>query len=389
MIMLCFEKRMLKFRLLLLSPILLLGFLNPSVSYGKDGYPQITTSARQLLLIDLSSRTVLAAKSANMRMYPASMTKMMTAYIVFEHLRTGFIDMDTLFRISYKARQMKGSRMFLEQGTNVDVEELLYGLVVQSGNDAAVALAEGISGSESDFTELMNAKAKEIDMENTNFANASGWPDENHYTTAWDLAILAKRTIEDFPELYKIYAVKSFTYGGIKQDNRNPLLLRDLGVDGLKTGHTDASGYGLVTSAKQEERRIIMVVNGLKNEGTRRRESERVLRWGFNAWKNVQLFSEGTLVQYAPIVLGKNKTIPLLASQNINITIPTKSTPKLTGYIEYKAPLAAPIKRDDVIGVLVINEDGEEVIRSPVIAAQDVKQTGFLGRLTYNFWHLF
>ena len=265
---------------------------------------KITTSAKQLLVIDLNTRTALVAKAANERMYPASMTKVMTAYLVFEHLKTGFIDMDSKFNVSYKAQQMGGSRMFLEYGTQVKVRDLLYGLIVQSGNDAAVVLSEGIAGSEDEFAKLMNSKAKELGMNNSNFLNASGWPDENHYVTAFDLAVLAKHIIEDFPEFYPLYSERTYTYNNIKQNNRNPLLWQDLGVDGLKTGFTEASGYGLLASAKEGERRMIMVINGMSSQRVRSRESNRVLRWAFTAWDNIRLYNAGQAIGRLPVALG-------------------------------------------------------------------------------------
>ncbi len=352
-------------------------------------YPQITTSARQLLLIDLNTRTALVAKAANDRMYPASMTKVMTAYLVFEHLKTGFVDMDSKFGVSYKARQMGGSRMFLEYGTQVTVRDLLYGLIVQSGNDAAVVLAEGIAGSEDEFAKLMNNKAKELGMTGTKFQNSSGWPDENHYTTAFDLAILAKHIIEDFPDFYPLYSELSFTYNNIKQNNRNPLLLQDLGVDGLKTGHTDASGYGLLTSAKEGDRRMIMVINGLTSQRARSRESNRILRWAFTAWDNIRLYSAGQSIGKVQVSLGAEQLVTLLASQHIDLTVPARKRPKLVGYVEYKSPLIAPIQRGDVLGVLVVLEDNKEVVRSPVIAGQTIDKTGFWGRLSYNLINIF
>ncbi len=352
-------------------------------------YPQITTSAKQLLLIDLNTRTALVAKGASERMYPASMTKVMTAYLVFEHLKTGFIDMDSKFNVSYKARQMGGSRMFLEYGTQATVRDLLYGLIVQSGNDAAVVLAEGIAGTEDEFAKLMNSKAKELGMTNSNFLNSSGWPDENHYVTAFDLAILAKHIIEDFPDFYPLYSERTFTYNNIKQNNRNPLLWQDLGVDGLKTGFTDTSGYGLLASAKEGERRMIMVINGLKSQRIRSRESNRVLRWAFTAWDNIRLYNAGEAIGRLPVALGTTETITLHASQHIDLTVPARKSPELKGYIEYKAPLIAPIAKGDVLGVLVVRENDKEILRSPVVAGQHIEETGFFGRFSYNIRNIF
>ena len=361
-----------------------------AVSHGQGiANPKITTPAKQLLIIDLDSRTVLAAKEIHTRMYPASITKVMTAYIIFDHIKTGFIDMDTKFPISYKARRIGGSRMFVEQGTHVTVKDLLYGLIVQSGNDAAIALAEGISGSEQDFVNLMNETAEELNMGNTHFTNASGWPDENHYTTAWDLAVLAKRTIEDYPKYYKIYAETSFKYNGITQANRNPLLYQKIGVDGLKTGHTEVSGYGLLASSVFDGRRMLLVMNGLNSKAARRRESNRILRWSYNVWDNIKIFPEGTLVAEIPVSFGNEKQLSLIASQNVSITIPKKYKPNLSGYVEYKSPIIAPVKKGDVIGVLVIKENDKEVVRSPVIAAQNIERPNFIGRLIYNLGYLF
>ena len=378
--------------ILLLMPLLIMVLYSLTATMpmaNAQTYPKITTSAKQLLLIDLNTRTALVAKAANERMFPASMTKVMTAYLVFEHLKTGFIDMDSKFNVSYKAQQMGGSRTFLEYGTQVKVRDLLYGLIVQSGNDAAVVLAEGIAGSEDEFAKLMNSKAKELGMGNSNFLNASGWPDENHYVTAFDLAILAKHIIEDFPEFYPLYSERTFTYNNIKQNNRNPLLWQDLGVDGLKTGFTDASGYGLLASAKEGERRMIMVINGMATQRVRSRESNRVLRWAFTAWDNIRLYNAGQAIGRLPVALGADETVTLHASQHIDLTVPARKNPELKGYIEYKSPLVAPINKGDVLGVLVVRENDKEILRSPVVAGQHIEKTGFFGRLSFNIRNIF
>ncbi|HYH18896.1 MAG TPA: D-alanyl-D-alanine carboxypeptidase family protein, partial [Azospirillum sp.] len=240
----------------------------------------IETIAKQAILLDMTSSTVLFEKNADQRMPPSSMSKVMTMYMVFEALKSGRLSLEHTLPVSERAWRMQGSKMFVELHNMIKIDDLIKGVIVQSGNDACIVLAEGLAGSEPAFAEQMNKKAKEIGLTATNLTNATGWPDPNHYVTARDLAILAERLIKDFPEYYHYYSIRDFQYHGIKQGNRNPLLYRGIGADGLKTGHTDAAGYGLTGSAEREGRRLILVVNGLPSMQARADESARLIEWG-------------------------------------------------------------------------------------------------------------
>jgi len=267
--------------------------------------------------------------------------------------------------------------MFVPQGKNVKVEDLIRGVIIQSGNDATIVLAEGLASSEDAFAKKMTEKALEIGMENSNFMNASGWPDPNHYSTAEDLALLAKRMIEDFPEHYKYYSEKEFTYSNIKQQNRNPLLYRNIGADGLKTGHTEVGGYGLIGTAKRDGRRVIMVVNGLESEKDRANESVRLIEWALNGFVNLNLLREGQKLSQAPVVLGQQETVTLMASNNVKMTLPKVSKDKFTVDLKYKIPLVAPIKSGDEVGTIVVNVAGMEPTSYPLLAGEDVQKIGF------------
>ena len=273
----------------------------------------IETPARQALLMDMNTGAVLFEKNADEPMPPASMSKLMTVYIVFERIRDGRLELDDTLPVSENAWRKGGaasggSTMFLEPGASVKVEDLIQGIVVQSGNDASIVIAEGLANDEAAFAREMTARAHELGLRNSTFRNATGWPDPEHLTTARDLALLAHLTIEHFPEYYRYYSEKEFTYNGIRQGNRNPLLYKDLGADGLKTGHTEASGYGLTASAKQGDRRLVLVLNGLGDVRQRASEAERLFSWGFREFDNYALFKTGEEVCTAEVWLGQAKS---------------------------------------------------------------------------------
>ncbi|MBT3628537.1 MAG: D-alanyl-D-alanine carboxypeptidase, partial [Rhodospirillaceae bacterium] len=255
------------------------------------------TSAKEVILVDDTTGAVLLAKNSDRRMFPASMSKLMTLYVVFSKLTEGSLSLDDQLRVSEKAWRMGGSKMFVELNSRVSVNELLRGIIVQSGNDACIVLAEGIAGTEAQFVELMNAAAKKLGLRNSHFMNVTGWPHPEHVTTARDLVILAHSIIREFPLLYPIFQEKSYTYNGIKQGNRNPLLYTYAGADGLKTGHTEASGYGLLASAVRGNRRLILLANGMADVNDRARETERMLDYGFNEYSNYTLFKAGEIVE--------------------------------------------------------------------------------------------
>ena len=346
----------------------------------------IETMAREAFLMDMTTESVLVEKNADAPMAPASMSKLMTVYMVFERLQDGRLSLDDTFSVSETAWRKGGAKsgsstMFLKPGSRVRVEDLLRGIVVQSGNDAAIVIAEGLSGSEEQFALEMTRRGRELGLERTIFVNATGWPDPDHRMTARDIARLAKRTIRDFPHYYHYYAEKTFTYNGIRQGNRNPLLYKDLGADGLKTGHTRESGYGLVAAVKRGERRLILVVNGLPSVKTRARESERLIERGYREFENYALFKAGERVTDADVWLGTSPTVPLYIESDLLITLPRKARPGMKVSVTYEGPIPAPIKAGDRLAGLTVTAPDVDPIEVPLVAAEDVERLGFLGRL--------
>ncbi len=341
--------------------------------------PAGPTIAREAYMIDFDTGAVLMDKNGDARMPTSSMSKTMTIYMAFEALKNGKLTLDTKLPVSEKAWRMQGSKMFVELGSAIAVEDLIRGIIIQSGNDATIVLAEGIAGSEEDFAELMNRKAKEIGMNNSNFVNASGWPDPEHYSTAKDLATLATRVIRDFPEYYPYYAEKEFTWHNIRQGNRNPLLYRNLGADGLKTGHAEeaGAGYGMIGSAMRDGRRVIMVVNGLTDMQSRAQESARLIEWGLRSFDNVKLFSAGDTVDQAFVAMGQVEQVPLVTDADILITIPKAVKNDLKVSLSYKGPLVAPVKKGDQVGTLQIEVPRVGSFERPVFAGADVEKLGF------------
>lgn len=341
----------------------------------------LDTSAKQAYVVDYNTGTVLLSINADSRMYPASMTKLMTAYLVFERLKNGTLSLDDTFAVSEKAWRKGGSKMFVEVGKRVRVEDLLRGIIIQSGNDATIVVAEGLSGSEEAFAREMTDKAIELGMTGTQFRNASGWPDEEHYTTARDLAILAERMIRDFPEFYHFYSETEFTYSDITQQNRNPLLYRDIGADGLKTGHTEASGYGLTASAIRNEQRLIVVVNGLTSSKERAQEAERIIDWGFREFGTYRLFEPGETVADIPVWLGTETTVPAIVYDPIDVVLRRAVRDDLEVVLRTEEPISAPIAEGTVVGEVQISAPGLEPVLIPVYAGEQVERLGSFGRL--------
>ena len=326
-------------------------------------------------------------------MPPASMSKMMTIYMVFERLRDGRLSLDDKLSVSENAWRRGGvksgsSTMFLEPRSRVRVEDLLRGIIVQSGNDACIVMAENLSGSELTFAEEMTQKARALGMTGSTFKNSTGWPHPEHRMTSRDLAILAQRTIADFPDYYRYYSEKTFTYNGIRQNNRNRLLYKDMGADGLKTGHTSEAGYGLTSSAARGNRRLILVVNGLPSNKDRFRESERLLEWGFREFNNYALFKAGEQVETAAVWLGNSPTVPLLIGRDVLITLPKKSRLGMKVTINYQGPVPAPVAMGDPLAMLRIEAPDVETIEIPLTAGADVQQLGLMGRLGAAFNHI-
>ncbi|QQG35396.1 MAG: D-alanyl-D-alanine carboxypeptidase [Micavibrio aeruginosavorus] len=335
------------------------------------------TTAKQAIVIDYNTGYVLYEKNADERMAPSSMTKVMTTYLAFDAVDQGRITLDQTFHISEKAWKTGGSRMFVQVGTDVKVEDLLRGVIVQSGNDATVALAEGLAGSEEAFAQAMNQKAKELGMTNSKFKNSHGLNEEGHYSTARDLATLAIRSISDHPKHYHYHAEKEFTYNNIKQGNRNPLLYRNIGADGLKTGHTDAGGYGLIgTAINDKGRRVVVVVNGLGDEQERADQSAQLINWAMNGFEDVTLFKAGDIVEQAEVVLGKQATVPLTVEKDIRVPVPVSFRNDLKVEVVYNGPLQAPVKKGAVVGALKISVPRVKNFEVPLIAAADVERIG-------------
>jgi D-alanyl-D-alanine carboxypeptidase (penicillin-binding protein 5/6) len=339
------------------------------------------TIAREAIVVDAATGTVLFDKASNTRMPTASMSKVMTLYMVFEALRDGKISLQDQFTVSEKAWRMGGSKMFIQVGTQVAVEDLIRGVAIQSGNDAAVALAEGVGGTEEEFAAAMTARAKEIGMLNSNFRNASGWPDPDHYSTAHDLAVLAYRIVTDFPQYYGYFGETEFSYNNITQQNRDPLLGRLAGADGLKTGHTEEAGYGLIGSAQREGRRIIMVVNGIDSMKNRADESVRIMEWAFRNFELKTIYGRGQEVVRVPVWLGSAPSVAAVAEADVKALLPRIGGGGVGVTAITDAPAHAPIDKGDRLGTLVIEVPGQPRQEIALVADDSVAREGFFGRI--------
>jgi D-alanyl-D-alanine carboxypeptidase (penicillin-binding protein 5/6) len=348
----------------------------------------VDTIARQALIVDFDTDAVLLEKNADERMPPSSMSKLMTMYVVFDMMKKGRLQPDQGLPVSERAWRMGGSKMFVQIGNQVPVDALIRGVIVQSGNDACIVLAEAISGSEQQFAELLNQEAKRIGLKDSNFRNATGWPDPEHRMTCRDLAILAKRIVLDFPEYYRIYNERSFTWNNISQENRNPALARVPGADGLKTGHTEEAGFGLTASAKRGERRLILVVNGLPTMRARAEESERLLEWGFREFENVVLFKASDVVEEVPVHLGNRRTVPLVGGKDMIVTLPRNWRNRLQARLRYDAPISAPVLKGQELGRLEVSGQGVPNLSLPLLAGADVARLGLVPRIpaVINSW---
>jgi D-alanyl-D-alanine carboxypeptidase (penicillin-binding protein 5/6) len=347
----------------------------------------LDTAARWAVIIDYNTGATLLDKDADVPMPPSSMTKLMTAYIVYGMLKSGRLKLNQELPVSERAWRMQGSKMFVMIGTQVPVEDLIRGMIVQSGNDACIVLAEGISGSEEQFVELMNTKAKQLGLTNSFFRNTTGWPDADHHMSARDIATLARRIIQDFPEYYKYDSEKTFKYNNIEQENRNPMVQKGL-ADGLKTGHTDAGGYGLVVSALRSGRRVIVVLNGLGTMKQRAEESERLLEWAFREFEDVTLFTAGDTVEQAPVWLGAEASVPLVGGRDLAVTMPRNWRNKARVAITYQSPIAAPVIRGTTLGRLTVTGEGVPETSIPLLAGIDVPRLGLPGRAMAVLSHM-
>ncbi len=342
---------------------------------------QFATEARNAILVDMTSGAVLMEKEADEPVPPASMSKLMTVVMVFEALASGRLSMDDEFIVSEKAWKKGGSKMFVKVGDRISVQNLLRGIIVQSGNDASIVVAEGLAGSEEEFARRMTIRAREIGLENSQFRNATGWPAEGHEMSVRDLAQLAEHIIREYPQFYKIYSEESFQWEGINQRNRNPLLGLGLGADGLKTGHTEAAGYGLVGSAVKGDRRLVLVIAGLPSATSRSIEAERLIRWGFREFETKQLLSEGAEVGTAAVWIGAAPRVPLIVKNPVVMTTPFGGLKKITGEIVYSGPVEAPIAKDKRIATLLLSAEGIKDVEVPLYAGEAVERGGVQEKL--------
>ena len=339
----------------------------------------VDTAARWVYGMDFDTGATLMEKQADEEMPPSSMTKLMTMYLVYDRLKQGRLKLDDELPVTEKAWRMQGSKMFVQIGSSVKVEDLIRGVIVQSGNDAAIVLAEAIGGSEEGFVELMNKKAQELGLTHSNFKNCTGWPDPDQHMSARDIATLASAIIHEFPEYYHYDSEKSFKYNGIDQGNRNPMVQKGT-ADGLKTGHTEAGGYGLVVSSKRNDRRVILVLNGMSSMHERAEESERMMDWLFFNFEDVTLFSAGDVVENVPVWLGTERSVPAVGGRDLIVTMPRNWRQKASVKITYDSPLRAPVAKGDTIGKLTIMGDGVPHMDVPLLAAADVPRLSLPGR---------
>lgn len=360
---------------ILIITISLLGLMIAQVS-------AFETTARSALVIDYNTGTVLLSKNADVPMPPASMSKLMTLNMIFEALDDGRLTLEDTFRVSAKASQKGGSKMFVREGARVRIEDLIRGVIVQSGNDACIVLAEGLAGTEDAFTKRMTLRARELGMENSNFVNSTGWPDPGHEMSAEDLVFLAGRLIEKFPQYYTYFTEKTFTWENIVQNNRNPLLTLGIGADGLKTGHTAEAGYGLVGSAVSKGRRIIFMVGGLDSALARSSEAERIARWAFREFEMKTLFQAGTPVDRVNVWLGAEKSVEIALSNDIELLLPLEKRDKITAHYTYNDPVEAPISTGQKLGELIITIPNRDPMHFPLTAVTSVEAGGFLERIS-------
>ncbi len=348
--------------------------------------PPPSIAAKSWTLLDASSGQIIAAQDQNARIEPASLTKIMTAYVTFGALRDKKVMLDQMVNVSVRAWKVdpSSSKMFIDPAVPVSINDLLHGLMIQSGNDAAVALAEAVAGDEGTFVVLMNREAQRMGMKNTKFANPHGLPSADNYSTAYDLAILAARVIADFPQFYKIDSVKSFTYNKITQPNRNRLLWLDPTVDGMKTGHTESSGYSMIASAKRPSgnynRRLISVMIGTNSDQTRTQESQKLLNWGFQNFDTVKLYSKGQAIQTPQVFKGSQGTVKIGFTNDVMVTVPKGVAGKLKPVLERKDPLVAPLPLHSRVGTLKMVVDGKPLLQLPVVALEEIGEASIFGR---------
>ncbi|MDP1724771.1 MAG: D-alanyl-D-alanine carboxypeptidase family protein [Alphaproteobacteria bacterium] len=348
----------------------------------------IETHAKQVLLIDKETGTVLFERNPDELMAPSSMSKLMLAYMVFDRLKNGKNKMTDEFTVSKEAWKMRGSRMFLKADSKVTLDQLIHGLVVQSGNDAAIALAEGLYGSEQNAVDKFNQKAKDLGLKHSHFGNVTGLPNPEHVMTARDLSILANRIMDDFPEYYPLFSIKEYNYNNITQPNLNPLLKLDQPADGLKTGHTDKGGYGLVASIERGGRRLVLVINGLKTMWNREQDSKHIVEWAFSKYKNYRLFQPFDVVDVADIWLGDKPSVQLIIKDKVVVNMLKKSKQQLKVELIYDAPLVAPFNKDTPVGQVKVTAPGAPVKAYHLYPAEDSSKLRGFSRVKAAFNYL-
>ena len=353
----------------------------------------IETTAKNVLVMDYETGQYLYTKDHQKMIPPASMSKLMTIYMIFEKLKDGSLSLDDTFTVSENAWRKGGaasggSTMFLKIGEKVPVRDLIQGIIVQSGNDACIVAAENLSGSEEDFAADMQKKARQLGLTHSSFANSTGWPHPDQLMSVEDLAKLARILISQFPEYYHIFSEQNFTHNNIKQGNRNPLLYSMPNADGLKTGHTEEAGFCLVASAKKENRRLISVMAGLKSNKERSEEAEKLMSWGFREFSNYTMFKNGQVIAEIPVWQGNEESIKLIVDHDIRRTLKKSSVNKIKMTAVYDKPVAAPIKKGDKLGVIKVDIPGQGNFEIPLTSDRDVKKLGFFGRIMSNLRYL-
>ena len=334
----------------------------------------LDTKAEQAIVINFNTNEILFEKNANVKVPPASMTKIMTTYVAFDRIANSDFSINNQCKVSAKAYKMGGSRTFLEIDDYVTVDTLLKGIIIQSGNDASVALAECLSGTEENFAKLMNVYSKKLNLQNTNFVNSSGWPEDNHYSSVKDIAIMSNALISEFPNLFSYFKEENFSYNGIKQPNRNQLLNKVEGVDGLKTGFTRKSGWGISATALRDERRITVVINGANSSRSRVNESINLINWAFNQTIQKKIVDKNQLIKKVDVWLGTEPSVNLITDQELISTVSFDQLQLLESSIEYTRPLTAPIIKGQEYGKLLINIEGKPKIEISLIAEKDIKK---------------
>ncbi len=364
---------------------------NPPVMAATVQTGGIDTEATHAMIVEVETGAVLLDKGADERMPPASMAKMMTIYTVFTMLKDGKAKLSDELPVSEEAWRTGGSKMFVPLGARVSIDDLLHGAIIQSGNDACVVLAQGLAGSVEAFVDLMNQKAKEIGLKDSHFTNVDGLPDPNEWMTPRDLVTLAIRTIKDFPEYYKIYSQMDFTFNNIKQGNRNPLLYKNMGADGLKTGHTEEAGYSLTASLVRGNRRIVMVLGGLPSMKARAEESERLADWAFREFNNYQLFAAGEKIEDAQVWLGNDARVPLTVTKDLVVTLSRQARKDMHVTLQYDSPIPAPVQKGETVGTIIVTAPDTPQQELPLVAAAAVPRMDAGGRIAtlagYLVWH--